>query len=125
MLGLHARLPLNARLTESERPQAEAFICNALVIILGILNAQSLGLAVGAIMPGYQQAQTTATVLILTFMLCSGFWIQEVPSFLRWIRCVLQRAWRICLPRSHHMPDQPHDTCPRSWRGPISSASAH
>ena len=67
--------------------QADAFICNALTVMLGLLNAQSLGLAIGAIMPGYQQAQTTATVLMLTFMLCSGFWIQEVPGFLQWIRC--------------------------------------
>jgi len=76
-----------ALVTARRAVQADAFICNALVIILGILNAQSLGLAVGAIMPGYQQAQTTATVLILTFMLCSGFWIQEVPVFLQWVRC--------------------------------------
>jgi ATP-binding cassette, subfamily G (WHITE), member 2 len=66
--------------------QVEFFISHCLTVILGILNAQSLGLLVGALTRTYDQALTLSTVLLLAFMLCAGFFIQAVPAFLGWVK---------------------------------------
>jgi hypothetical protein len=65
----------------------EIFVGHCLTIILGILNAQSFGLLIGVTTKNFDQAQTSATVIVLSFMLCAGFFIQEVPGFLSWVKC--------------------------------------
>lgn len=63
------------------------FLGNWAAIVLGVLTSQSVGLLIGAAMPKFETAQTTATIVILSFMLASGFWIQQIPSFLFWLKC--------------------------------------
>lgn len=63
------------------------FLANWAAIVLGVLTSQSVGLLIGAAMPQFETAQTTATIVILSFMLASGFWIQQIPSFLFWLKC--------------------------------------
>lgn len=68
------------------------FLANWAAIVLGVLTSQSVGLLIGAAMPKFETAQTTATIVILSFMLASGFWIQQIPSFLFWLKCVPPRT---------------------------------
>lgn len=67
--------------------QAGWFIANWLSVLLVGLVGQSIGYIFGAGFGSLQQAQTAATVSMLTFVLCSGFWIKGVPSWLEWVKC--------------------------------------
>ena len=69
------------------RPEIQWFLVNWLSILLIALTAQSIGYLFGAAFGGVQKAQTAATVTMLTLILCSGFWIKEVPNWLEWVKC--------------------------------------
>ena len=45
-----------------------------------------MGQLLGAIMLNSQTAGSTSTVLVLFFMLASGFYTRELPSWIEWVR---------------------------------------
>lgn len=63
-----------------------AFIGHWLSMLLSILVSQSVGLIIGASVMDFKQAQTIATLLMLTMMLTGGFYIRKVPSWLSWLK---------------------------------------
>jgi ABC-2 type transporter len=71
------------------RQEPGPFFANWLAVLLMAMVAQSIGLLLGAAFASVQKAQTAATVSMLTFILCSGFWIKSVPGWLVWVKCVL------------------------------------
>ncbi|XP_057974027.1 ABC transporter G family member 22-like [Malania oleifera] len=68
------------------KPSFTAFFLCMLTIFLSIAAAQGLGLAIGAAFMDVKKATTLASVTVMTFMLSGGFFIQNVPSFMSWIR---------------------------------------
>ncbi|XP_010244004.1 PREDICTED: ABC transporter G family member 22-like isoform X2 [Nelumbo nucifera] len=65
-----------------------AFSLSMLTLFLTIVSAQGLGLAIGAAFMDVKKATTLASVLVMTFMLAGGFFVQKVPSFMSWIRYI-------------------------------------
>ncbi|KAJ8541532.1 hypothetical protein K7X08_002348 [Anisodus acutangulus] len=63
-----------------------AFSLTLLTILLSIIAAQGLGLAIGAGFMDVKKATTFASVILMTFMLSGGFFVQEVPAFMSWVR---------------------------------------
>jgi hypothetical protein len=64
------------------------FFANAATCLLATLVAQSFGLLVGATVMVAKTAQTLAAVIMLTCMLCSGFYAQNIPVWIGWIKWV-------------------------------------
>ncbi|KAE8100447.1 hypothetical protein FH972_018344 [Carpinus fangiana] len=63
-----------------------AFSLTLLTLFLSIVAAQGLGLAIGAAFVDVKKATTLASIVVMTFMLSGGFFIQKVPSFMSWLR---------------------------------------
>jgi hypothetical protein len=57
--------------------RAAAFIPHLLAVLLAVLVATSVGLLLSAVVMELKQAQSLASVLTLTIMLCGGFYIQK------------------------------------------------
>ncbi|KAM3361106.1 ABC transporter G family member 22 isoform X1 [Capsicum galapagoense] len=65
-----------------------AFSLTLLTILLSIIAAQGLGLAIGAAFMDVKKATTFASVTLMAFMLSGGFFLQEVPAFMSWVRYI-------------------------------------
>ncbi|OVA16169.1 ABC transporter-like [Macleaya cordata] len=70
------------------RATFSAFFLTMLTVFLSIVAAQGLGLAIGAAFMDVKKATTLASVVVMTFMLSGGFFVQTVPSFISWIRYI-------------------------------------
>ncbi|RRT65949.1 hypothetical protein B296_00037830 [Ensete ventricosum] len=70
------------------KPVAANFFMNLAVLLLGVLVAQGLGLALGALVMDLKTATTFASVLTLSFMLAGGYYVQNIPSFIAWIKYI-------------------------------------
>lgn len=65
---------------------AGSFFLSLLAVFLCIIAAQGLGLAIGATLMDMKRATTLASVTVMTFMLAGGFFVENVPVFVSWIR---------------------------------------
>ncbi|KAJ9556144.1 hypothetical protein OSB04_010758 [Centaurea solstitialis] len=68
------------------KPDPATFILSLLVVLYNVLVAQSLGLAIGAILMDVKQATTLASVTTLVFLIAGGYYIQQIPSFIAWLK---------------------------------------
>ncbi|WVY99419.1 hypothetical protein V8G54_025489 [Vigna mungo] len=64
------------------------FVCTLLSLLLNVLVAQGLGLALGASVMDQKAATTLASVIMLSFLLAGGFYVQHVPKFIAWIKYI-------------------------------------
>lgn len=62
------------------------FVLSLIVVLYSVLVAQSLGLAVGAILMDVKQATTLASVTTLIFLVAGGYYVQQIPSFIVWLK---------------------------------------
>ncbi|KAL4592960.1 hypothetical protein LXL04_005969 [Taraxacum kok-saghyz] len=68
------------------KPDPSTFILSLLVVLYNVLVAQSLGLAIGAILMDVKQATTLASVTTLVFLIAGGYYIQQIPTFIVWLK---------------------------------------
>ncbi|KAI4333706.1 hypothetical protein L6164_018479 [Bauhinia variegata] len=64
------------------------FIYTWLSLLFTVLVSQGLGLAIGAIVMDQKTATTLASVMMLTFLLAGGFYVQNVPKFIAWVKYI-------------------------------------
>lgn len=57
-------------------------------LLLNVLVSQGLGLALGAVVLDQKSATTLASVIMLCFLLAGGFYVQNVPKFIAWVKYV-------------------------------------
>ncbi|XVE65415.1 hypothetical protein DITRI_Ditri07aG0178400 [Diplodiscus trichospermus] len=62
------------------------FILSLLVVLYNVLVSQSLGLAFGAILMDIKQATTLASVTTLVFLIAGGYYVQQIPAFIVWLK---------------------------------------
>ncbi|XP_076895224.1 ABC transporter G family member 14-like [Bidens hawaiensis] len=62
------------------------FVLSLLVVLYNVLVAQSLGLAIGAILMDVKQATTLASVTTLVFLIAGGYYVQQIPPFIVWLK---------------------------------------
>ncbi|MCO5584800.1 hypothetical protein L7F22_038732 [Adiantum nelumboides] len=72
----------------SLRPTTSAFFLTLLTILLSTTASQGMGIAIGAVMMDLKNATTLASVVLLTFMLSGGFFVQSIPNFISWIQYI-------------------------------------
>ncbi|KAL3718154.1 hypothetical protein ACJRO7_003309 [Eucalyptus globulus] len=68
------------------KPTAGNFLYTLFVLLYSVLVAQGLGLAIGAVVMDQQSATILGSVLMLSFLLAGGYYVQNVPPFIAWIR---------------------------------------
>ncbi|XP_044510787.1 ABC transporter G family member 22-like [Mangifera indica] len=65
-----------------------AFSLTMLTVFLSVIASQGLGLVMGAAFMDVKKATTLASIVVMTFMLSGGFFIQNVPYFMTWVRYI-------------------------------------
>ncbi|KAL6205011.1 hypothetical protein ACLB2K_022276 [Fragaria x ananassa] len=68
------------------KPTVGHFLHALLVLLLSVSVAQGLGLALGALVMDHELAMTLGTVFMLSFQLVGGFFVQQVPRFIAWLK---------------------------------------
>ncbi|KAK8998558.1 hypothetical protein V6N11_083945 [Hibiscus sabdariffa] len=68
------------------KPDPVTFILSLLIVLYSVLVSQSLGLAFGAILMDIKQATTLASVTTLVFLIAGGYYVQQIPSFIVWLK---------------------------------------
>lgn len=69
--------------------------------------SQGLGLALGAVFMDQQKATVLGTVLTLGSQLAGGYYVQRVPSFIRWIKylSIMQYTYKLMLGSQYEEDD--------------------
>ncbi|XP_065616155.1 ABC transporter G family member 14 isoform X2 [Quercus suber] len=70
------------------KPEPATFIFSLLVVLYAVLVSQSLGLAIGAILMDIKQATTLASVTTLVFLIAGGYYVQQIPPFIVWLKYI-------------------------------------
>ncbi|CAA0828827.1 ABC transporter G family member 21 [Striga hermonthica] len=70
------------------KPSLITYLLTLSIILINVLVAQGLGLALGAVLMDVKQATTLSSVLMLVFLLASGYYIQHIPSFIVWLKYI-------------------------------------
>lgn len=68
------------------RPDPITFILSLLIVLYAVLVSQSMGLAFGAILMDVKQATTLASVTTLVFLIAGGYYVQNIPPFIEWLK---------------------------------------
>ncbi|CAA2996704.1 ABC transporter G family member 21 [Olea europaea subsp. europaea] len=68
------------------KPSFITFLLTLSMILFNVLVSQGLGLALGAVLMDLKQATTLSSVMILVFLLASGYYIQNMPPFINWLK---------------------------------------
>ncbi|XP_008452359.3 ABC transporter G family member 9 [Cucumis melo] len=64
------------------------FFATLFSLLLSVLVAQGFGLAMGALVLDQTSATTFASVIMLCFLLTSGYFVQHVPKFIAWTKYI-------------------------------------
>lgn len=57
-------------------------------LLYNVLVSQGLGLAIGALVMDQKSATILGSVIMLSFLLAGGYYVQHVPPFIAWIKYV-------------------------------------
>ncbi|KAK9079933.1 hypothetical protein SSX86_001608 [Deinandra increscens subsp. villosa] len=68
------------------KPDPSTFILSWLVVLYTVLVSQSLGLAFGAILMDVKKATTLASVTTMVFLIAGGYYVQQIPPFIAWLK---------------------------------------
>lgn len=100
------------------RPTAEAFFSGLFVLLFNVICAQGLGLALGASIMAEKKASTLGSVIMLTFTVTSGFYVQHVPKYISWIKylSITQYIYKLLLVTQYNVEGEtyrcePDKTC--------------
>ncbi|KAJ9568124.1 hypothetical protein OSB04_004090 [Centaurea solstitialis] len=70
------------------RADLGSFLYALTTLLLCVLVSQALGLALGALVMDLKSATTLGSVIMLSFMLAGGYYVQNVPPFISWIKYI-------------------------------------
>lgn len=63
-----------------------AFFLTLLTVYLNVVTSQGLGFLIGAALMEVKQATTLASIIMLAFMLTGGFFVQNIPVWMSWLK---------------------------------------
>ncbi|GMI63659.1 ATP-binding cassette G9 [Hibiscus trionum] len=70
------------------KPTAVNFMRTLFSLLFSVLVSQGLGLALGAMVMDLKSATILGSVIMLTFFLAGGYYVQHVPPFIAWIKYI-------------------------------------
>lgn len=93
--------------TTGLKPTIGHFLHALFVLLLSVLVSQGLGLALGALVMDHELAMTFGTVFMLSFQLAAGYYVQQVPSFIAWIKylSLCHYSYKLFLGSQYKMSD--------------------
>ncbi|XP_071712147.1 ABC transporter G family member 9-like isoform X2 [Rutidosis leptorrhynchoides] len=65
-----------------------SFVYALFALLLCVMVSQGLGLAIGALVMDVKSATLLGSVIMLTFILAGGYYVQHVPPFISWIKYI-------------------------------------
>ncbi|XP_023735837.3 ABC transporter G family member 9 [Lactuca sativa] len=65
-----------------------SFLYALLTLLLSVMVSQGLGLALGALVMDLKSATVLGSVIMLSFTLAGGYYVQNVPAFISWIKYI-------------------------------------
>ncbi|KAK4373983.1 hypothetical protein RND71_004660 [Anisodus tanguticus] len=68
------------------KPSIVIFFTTLFSLVYNVLVFQGLGLAIGAMVTDLKSANTLCSVIMLSFTLVGGYFVQHVSSFIAWIK---------------------------------------
>ncbi|XP_058218325.1 ABC transporter G family member 9 [Rhododendron vialii] len=68
------------------KPNAVNFLEALFVLLYSVLVSNGLGLALGAVVMDQKKATILGSVIMLSFLLAGGYYVQHVPGFIAWIK---------------------------------------
>ncbi|XP_026447734.1 ABC transporter G family member 9-like isoform X2 [Papaver somniferum] len=68
------------------KPTVESFLVTLVVMLYNVLVSQGLGLAIGSVIMNPRIGTVFGGIVGQAFLLASGFYIRNVPSFVAWIK---------------------------------------
>ncbi|KAK4420657.1 ABC transporter G family member 9 [Sesamum alatum] len=68
------------------KPDPGCFFSGLFALLYSVLCSQGLGLAIGAAVMNQKSATILGSVIMLAFLLASGYYVQHVPPFISWIK---------------------------------------
>ncbi|KAJ9567856.1 hypothetical protein OSB04_003822 [Centaurea solstitialis] len=74
--------------TAGLKPEFLSFLYALFTLLLSVLVSQGFGLAIGALVMDQKSATILGSVIMLSFTLAGGYYVQHVPSFISWIKFV-------------------------------------
>ncbi|KAA8523859.1 hypothetical protein F0562_010282 [Nyssa sinensis] len=97
------------------KPTAGNFLDTLFSLLLSVLVSQGLGLALGALVMDQKSATILGSVIMLSFLLAGGYYVQHVPVFIAWIKyfSISQYTYKLLLGSQY----KPSDTYPCPARG--------
>ncbi|KAI8012227.1 ABC transporter G family member 9 [Camellia lanceoleosa] len=97
------------------KPKAENFMETLFVLLYSVLVSQGLGLALGAAVMDQKSATMLGSVIMLSFLLAGGYYVQHVPAFIAWIKyiSISQYTYKLLLGSQY----KPTDTYPCGGTG--------
>ncbi|XP_073042202.1 ABC transporter G family member 9-like [Primulina eburnea] len=66
----------------------QCFFSALFTLLYSVLCSQGLGLAIGAIVMSQKSATILGSVIMLAFLLASGYYVHNVPKFIAWIKYI-------------------------------------
>ncbi|KAI3504472.1 hypothetical protein L1887_25968 [Cichorium endivia] len=70
------------------KPDFGSFLYALFTLLCSVLASQGLGLAVGALVMNQKSATIMGSVIMLSFTLAGGYYVQHVPDFISWIKYI-------------------------------------
>ncbi|KAI3820575.1 hypothetical protein L1987_08123 [Smallanthus sonchifolius] len=70
------------------KPAVGSFLYALFTLLLSVLVSQGLGLALGALVMDQKSATILGSVIMLSFTLAGGYYVQHVPAFIFWIKYI-------------------------------------
>ncbi|VFR03486.1 unnamed protein product [Cuscuta campestris] len=70
------------------RPSPITFLATLSIVLFIVLVSQSLGLALGALVMDVKRAGTLSSVTMMVFLLVGGYYIQNMPHFMVWVKYI-------------------------------------
>jgi ABC-type multidrug transport system ATPase subunit len=69
------------------------FVLILIIALLSVITGQGMGQMIGAAFDDIQVGQAVATVMVLFLMLLGGFFAQNIPNWLSWVRYISPFAY--------------------------------
>ncbi|KAL4334058.1 hypothetical protein GQ457_07G014350 [Hibiscus cannabinus] len=89
------------------KPTAGNFMHTLFALLFSVLVSQGLGLALGAMVMDLKSATILGSVIMLTFFLAGGYYVQHVPAFIAWIKyiSISHHTYKLLM-GSQYMPNE-------------------
>ncbi|KAL0362710.1 UNVERIFIED_CONTAM: ABC transporter G family member 9 [Sesamum calycinum] len=81
------------------KPKPGYFLAGFFITLYNVVCSQGLGLAIGAVVMDMKAATVLGAIIGLVFQLASGYFVQNIPAFMKWLKylSLIQHTFKLLL----------------------------